>query len=106
MLAAGLYRCAEQTDRTPSLDETTGLAPDVAVAGDPHGPSRVLVNCECSSRSTLVGTSPERPELMSLTGCGEADLRTSRYDLGEQNTVTERPEHGEIAGRAVLVPRE
>jgi NAD+-dependent secondary alcohol dehydrogenase Adh1 len=108
VLAAGLHRCAGPTDRALSLDETAGLVPDVAVAGDGgdlHGSSRALVNCECSFRSTLVGTCPERRELMPLAGCGEADLRTSRYDLDERNTVAERPEHGEIAGRAVLVPR-
>jgi D-arabinose 1-dehydrogenase-like Zn-dependent alcohol dehydrogenase len=32
------------------------------------------------------------------------ELRTSRYDLDEINTVAERLEHGDIEGRAVIVP--
>ncbi len=41
---------------------------------------------------------------MALVANDEIDLRTSRYSLEEINGVAEQLEHGEIEGRAVIVP--
>ncbi len=105
---------AQQVLDFVGVDETTGLAPDVVAAGGDHHvvgygghvhePSQALVNGEFSFRGTLVGKYTELQELMALVDRGEVDLRTSRYDLDEVNTVAERLEGGEIEGRAVLVP--
>jgi D-arabinose 1-dehydrogenase-like Zn-dependent alcohol dehydrogenase len=62
------------------------------------------VNGEFSFRGTLVGRYAELQELVALVDQGAVELRTSRYDLGDINTVAERLEHGEIEGRAVVTP--
>jgi D-arabinose 1-dehydrogenase-like Zn-dependent alcohol dehydrogenase len=95
-------------------DETTGLAPDVVAAGGDHHvvgygghihePSQALVDGEFAYRGTLVGKYTELQEPMALVDRGDVELRTARYDPDEVNTVAERLEHGEIEGRAVLVP--
>jgi D-arabinose 1-dehydrogenase-like Zn-dependent alcohol dehydrogenase len=95
-------------------DETTALGPDIAAAGGDHHvvgygghvhePSQTLVDGEMAYRGTLVGRYTELQELVALVERGEVDLRTSRYDLSEINTVAERLEHGEIEGRAVITP--
>ncbi|EMA60368.1 alcohol dehydrogenase GroES domain protein, partial [Halorubrum kocurii JCM 14978] len=46
----------------------------------------------------------ELQELVALVEQGDVDLHTSRYDLGDVNTVAEKLEHGEIDGRAVITP--
>ena len=76
----------------------------VGYGGHIHQPSQALVDGEFSYRGTLVGTHPELQELMALVANDEIDLRTSRYSLEEINEVAEQLEHGEIEGRAVIVP--
>ncbi|WP_284012110.1 NAD(P)-dependent alcohol dehydrogenase [Halobaculum litoreum] len=95
-------------------DETTALAPDIVAAGGDHHivgygghihePAQALVDGEFSYKGTLVGRYTELQELVALVDRGMVELRTSRYDLDEINTVAERLEHGEIEGRAVLTP--
>ena len=95
-------------------DVTTGYAPDVVAAGGDHHvvgygghvhePSQALVNGEFSFRGTLVGKYAELQELVALVEQGDVELRTSRYDLDDVNTVAERLEHREIEGRAVITP--
>jgi len=95
-------------------DETTAYAPDVVAAGGDHHvvgygghvhePAQALVNGEFSFRGTLVGQHSELQELVALVDQGAVDLHTSRYDLGEVNTVAEKLEHREIDGRAVITP--
>jgi len=48
--------------------------------------------------------SPLRGERLSPVPVTDVDFHTSRYDLGEINTVAEKLEHGEIDGRAVITP--
>jgi D-arabinose 1-dehydrogenase-like Zn-dependent alcohol dehydrogenase len=95
-------------------DETTAVAPDIVAPGGDHHvvgygghvhqPSQALVNGEFSYRGTLVGKYTELQELVSLVEGGDVELHTSRYDLGEVNTVAERLAHREIEGRAVITP--
>jgi propanol-preferring alcohol dehydrogenase len=105
---------AQQVLDFVGADGTTALAPDVVAAGGDHHvvgygghihePSQALVNGEFSYRGTLVGKYTELQELMALVDRGDVELRTSRHDLDEVNAVAERLEHGEVEGRAVLVP--
>jgi len=105
---------AQQVLDFVGADETTGYAPDIVAAGGDHHvvgygghihePSQALVNGEFAYRGTLVGRYTELQELVALVDRGDVELRTSRYDLGDINTVAERLEHGEIEGRAVVVP--
>lgn len=95
-------------------DETTAYAPDIVAPGGDHHiigygghihePSQALVDGEFSFRGTLVGEYTELQELIALVERGDVELRTSRYDLDDINTVAERLEHGEIEGRAVITP--
>jgi len=62
------------------------------------------VNGEFAFRGTLVGRYAELQELVALVECGDVELHTEVHDLGAINHVAERLEHGEIEGRAVLVP--
>jgi D-arabinose 1-dehydrogenase-like Zn-dependent alcohol dehydrogenase len=105
---------AQQVIDFVGADVTTGYAPDIVAAGGDHHvvgygghihePSQALVNGEFAYRGTLVGRYTELQELVALVDRGDVELRTSRYDLDEINTVAERLEHGEIEGRAVIVP--
>jgi D-arabinose 1-dehydrogenase-like Zn-dependent alcohol dehydrogenase len=105
---------AQQVLDFVGADATTGLAPDIVAAGGDHHvigygghvhePAQALVNGEFAFRGTLVGKYAELQELVALVERGDVELHTSRYDLGEINTVAERLEHGEIEGRAVITP--
>ena len=95
-------------------DVTTGYAPDITAGGGDHHilgygghvhePSQSLVNGEFSFVGNIVGKYAELQELVALVEQGDVDLHTSRYDLGDVNTVAEKLEHGEIDGRAVITP--
>lgn len=105
---------AQQVLDFVGADETTALAPDIVAPGGDHHvvgygghihePSQSLVNGEFAFRGTLVGEYTELQELVALVERGDVDLRTSRYDLDDINTVAERLEHREIEGRAVITP--
>ncbi|WP_277553734.1 NAD(P)-dependent alcohol dehydrogenase [Halobaculum limi] len=105
---------AQQVLDFVGADQTTALAPDIVAAGGDHHvigygghvhqPSQSLVDGEFSYKGTLVGRYTELQELVALVDRGEVELRTSRYDLADINTVAERLEHGEIEGRAVITP--
>ncbi|MEY7849227.1 NAD(P)-dependent alcohol dehydrogenase [Natrarchaeobius sp. A-rgal3] len=105
---------AQQVLDFVGADETTGLAPDVLAAGGDHHvigygghvhePSQTLVDGEMAFRGTLVGKYAELQELVSLVDRGDVALHTEQYGLDEINTVAERLEHGEIEGRAVVLP--
>jgi D-arabinose 1-dehydrogenase-like Zn-dependent alcohol dehydrogenase len=95
-------------------DETTALAPDIVAAGGDHQiigygghvhePAQALVDGEFSFQGNIVGRYTELQELVALVERGDVELTTSRYDLGEINTVAEKLERGEIDGRAVITP--
>jgi len=95
-------------------DETTALAPEICAAGGDHHiigygghihePSQALVNGEFAYQGNIVGQYTELQELVALVERGDVDLHTSRYDLGDVNTVAEQLEHNEIEGRAVITP--
>ena len=104
----------EQVIDFVGADETTAYAPDVLAPGGDHHvvgygghvrePSQALVNGEFAYRGTLVGRYTELQELMALVDRGDVELRTTRYDLADINEVAARLEHGDIEGRAVILP--
>ncbi|SNR23035.1 NAD(P)-dependent alcohol dehydrogenase [Halorubrum vacuolatum] len=95
-------------------DETTALGPKIAspggdhhvvgYGGHVHEPAQAFVNGEFAYRGTLVGKYTELQELVALVDRGDVDLHTSQYGLDDVNSVAEKLEHGEIDGRAVIVP--
>lgn len=95
-------------------DETAGYGTEIAAAGGDqhvigygghiHEPCQALVDGELSLKGTLVGRYAELQELVALVDRDLVELHTSRYDLGEINDVAEALEHGEIEGRAVILP--
>ncbi|ODR81559.1 hypothetical protein BG842_08740 [Haladaptatus sp. W1] len=50
------------------------------------------------------GKYTELQELVKLVERGDVTLHTTRYGLDDINTVAEKLEHGEIEGRAVIMP--
>jgi propanol-preferring alcohol dehydrogenase/NAD+-dependent secondary alcohol dehydrogenase Adh1 len=107
-------RGAKQVVDFVGADETTALGPDVLASGGDHHvvgygghvhePAQTLVDGEFAYRGTLVGRYTELQELVALVDRGDVELRTTRYDLADINTVAEKLEHGEIEGRAVITP--
>ena len=105
---------AEQVLDFVGADETTALAPDIVAAGGDHQiigygghihePAQALVNGEFAFQGNIVGRYTELQELVALVERGDVELTTSRYDLGDINTVAEQLEHREIDGRAVITP--
>lgn len=105
---------AEQVIDFVGADETTGYAPDIVTPGGDHHivgygghvhePSQSLVDGEFAYRGTLVGRYTELQELVKLVERGDVTLHTTRYDLDDINSVAEKLEHGEIEGRAVIMP--
>ena len=105
---------AQQVLDFVGADETTALAPDIVAGrgdhhvvgygGHVHEPSQALVDGEFSYRGTLVGKYTELQERVALVERGDVELRTSRYGLGDINSVAEKLEHNEIEGRAVITP--
>lgn len=105
---------AQQVVDFVGRDETTALAPDIVAGGGDHHivgygghihePAQSLVNSEFSYKGTLVGRYAELQELVALVDRGDVELRTTRYDLADINTVAEKLEHGQIEGRAVITP--
>ncbi|KMT45863.1 molecular chaperone GroES [Halostagnicola sp. A56] len=95
-------------------DETASYATEIASQGGDqhvigygghiHEPCQALVNGEVSLKGTLVGRYAELQELVALVDRDLVELHTSSYDLGEINDVAEALEHGEIEGRAVILP--
>lgn len=105
---------AEQVLDFVGGDETTALAPEIVAGGGEHQiigygghvhePTQSLVDGEFSYVGNIVGRYTELQELVALVEQGELHLETSRHDLSEINEVAEALEHGEIEGRAVIVP--
>ena len=105
---------AQQVLDFVGADATTAYAPDIVAPGGDHHiigygghihePTQALVNGEFDFRGNLVGQYTELQELVALVEQGDVDLRTSRYDLADINTVAERLENREIEGRAVITP--
>ncbi|AXR80071.1 Alcohol dehydrogenase [Natrarchaeobaculum sulfurireducens] len=57
-----------------------------------------------SYQGDLVGRYTELQELVALVDRGDVELHAERHELTEINTVEERLEHGEVEGRAVVLP--
>ena len=76
----------------------------VGYGGQVSVPSLAMINNEFTIAGNLVGNYSELWELMQLHAQGKVKLHTSRYGLDEVNAVLHRLEHGQVNGRAVLVP--
>ena len=74
-------------------------------AYEPHDPTSTPTRWARRSETDDV----PRPEttaadIVALVERGGVELRTNRNDLDEINEVAERLEHGEIEGRAAIMP--
>jgi len=76
----------------------------VGYGGNVHVPSISLVANEQTVVGNLVGNWPDLYELLELHTTGKIVLRTERHRLEDVNGVLEALRHGEVFGRAVLVP--
>jgi NAD+-dependent secondary alcohol dehydrogenase Adh1 len=76
----------------------------VGYGGTLRANSTSLVANEYAVMANLVGTWVDLFELLELHAAGAIALRTERHGLEEVNDVLERLRHGDVVGRAVLVP--
>ena len=67
-------------------------------------PTLDMITSEKSIVGNLVGTYAELVELMALAERGLVNLSTREYRLSEANQALHDLHHGEIRGRAVLIP--
>jgi NAD+-dependent secondary alcohol dehydrogenase Adh1 len=67
-------------------------------------PTIDMITSEKTIVGNLVGTYPELVELMALADRGLVTLATKEYPLSEANQALLDLHHGEVKGRAVLVP--
>ncbi len=63
-----------------------------------------MITSEKSIIGNLVGTYPELVELMELADRGLVHLATKEYKLENANQALLDLHHGEVKGRAVLIP--
>ena len=76
----------------------------VGYGGKIELPTIDMVTSEKSIVGNLVGTYPELVELMALADRGLVNLTTREYRLADANHALHDLHHGQIKGRAVLIP--
>ncbi len=76
----------------------------VGYGGKIELPTLDMITSEKTIVGNLVGTYPELVELMALADRGLVNLTTREYRLADANQALHDLHHGEIRGRAVLVP--
>ena len=76
----------------------------VGYGGKIELPTIDMVTSEKSIVGNLVGTYPELVELMALADRGLVNLATREYRLADANQALHDLHHGQIKGRAVLIP--
>ena len=67
-------------------------------------PTIDMITSEKTIVGNLVGTYPELVELMALADRGLVNLATKEYRLAQANQALHDLHHGQIKGRAVLMP--
>ena len=67
-------------------------------------PTIDMITSEKTIVGNLVGTYPELVELMALADRGLVNLATKEYPLAHANQALHDLHHGQIKGRAVLIP--
>ncbi len=67
-------------------------------------PTIDMITSEKTIVGNLVGTYPELVELMALADRGLVNLATREYRLADANVALHDLHHGQIKGRAVLIP--
>lgn len=76
----------------------------VGYGGKIELPTIDMITSEKTIVGNLVGTYPELVELMALADRGLVTLATREYRLAEANQALHDLHHGQIKGRAVLIP--
>jgi len=76
----------------------------VGYGGKIELPTIDMITSEKSIVGNLVGTYPELVELMALADRGLVNLTTREFRLSEANAALLALHHGQIKGRAVLIP--
>ena len=76
----------------------------VGYGGKIELPTLDMITTEKTIVGNLVGTYAELVELMALADRGLVNLHTREYRLNQANDALHDLHHGEIHGRAVLIP--
>jgi NAD+-dependent secondary alcohol dehydrogenase Adh1 len=76
----------------------------VGYGGHVDVPTIDIISAEINIIGNLVGSYNDLAELMSLAAAGRVKLHTRRYSLDRYAQAIEDLEHGQVRGRAILVP--
>jgi NAD+-dependent secondary alcohol dehydrogenase Adh1 len=76
----------------------------VGYGGHVDVPTIDIISAEINIIGNLVGSYNDLAELMSLAAAGRVKLHTRRYSLDGYAQAIEDLEHGQVRGRAILVP--
>jgi NAD+-dependent secondary alcohol dehydrogenase Adh1 len=87
-----------------AMTRNAGVYYIVGYGGKIDLPTMDMITSEKSIVGNLVGTYPELVELMALADRGLVHLATKEYRLSEANQALKDLHHGQIKGRAVLIP--
>ncbi len=87
-----------------AMTRNAGFYYIVGYGGKVDIPTINMITSEKTIVGNLVGTYPELVELMALADRGLVKLATRTYSLADANKALHDLHHGEVRGRAVLVP--
>jgi NAD+-dependent secondary alcohol dehydrogenase Adh1 len=76
----------------------------IGYGGTLDTPAIDIISTERSFVGNLVGTYTDLVELMTLAGQGKVTLHTRTYPLESAVDALQDLHHGEVRGRAILVP--
>ena len=76
----------------------------VGYGGHVHVPTIDIISSEINVIGNLVGTYTNLVELMALAADGRVQLHTVRYALTDYARAIDDLDHGNVRGRAILVP--
>ena len=87
-----------------AMTRNAGFYYIVGYGGKIDLPTIDMITSEKTIVGNLVGTYPELVELMALADRGLVHLATREYRLSEANQALKDLHHGQVKGRAVLIP--
>ena len=87
-----------------AMTRNAGFYYIVGYGGKIEMPTLDMITSEKTIVGNLVGTYPELVELMALADRGLVNLATREFRLADANAALVALHHGEIKGRAVLIP--
>lgn len=92
------------TDQGPNMLRQGGTYYVVGYGGNVNVPALQVIFSEISVVGSLVGNYTELSELMELAAAKKVTLHSQIYSLDDANVALDDLHHGQVRGRAVLIP--